>query len=120
MGGRLPAIAIVGLFLCLAPLASAEPGRGDPEAAEMAADLMGAPVFSNDGIEVGKVADIVFDEKLQPQRLRITTAAILGLGTRTLGVPSDAFIALRGAVALRVPAEAVSAFPVVTEPSREK
>jgi len=45
--------------------------------------------------------------------LHIATAASLGLGTRTVEVPQDAFIALRGAVALRVPVEAVEALEEV-------
>jgi sporulation protein YlmC with PRC-barrel domain len=105
-------IAIASLFMWADPLAvCAKAEKVDPEATEMAAELVGAPVFSTDGVEVGEVADIKFDEKLQPHSLRILTAAVLGLGTRIVEVPKDAFIALRGAVALRVPAEAMEAFP---------
>jgi sporulation protein YlmC with PRC-barrel domain len=86
----------------------------------MAAELVGAPIFSSDGIEVGEVAGIVFDEKLAPNSLHMITAAHLGLGTRTLEVPQDAFIALGGAVALRVPAEAAPTFPEVTKNAKEQ
>jgi hypothetical protein len=95
MASRLPTLVLTLLFFCVAPLASAEPGRVNPEATEMAAELIGAPVFAKDGIEVGEVADIAFDEILEPQRLRMTTGAALGLGARTLEVPKDAFMPLR-------------------------
>jgi sporulation protein YlmC with PRC-barrel domain len=117
MDSRLGVIVITGLFLCLAQLAlAAEPEKVNPEAAEMTAELIGAPVFSSDGMDVGEVADIKFDDKLQPHSLHITTAATLGLGIRTVEVPQDAFMALRGAVALRMPAEAVQALPEVAKP----
>ena len=78
---HIPTIVLV-LMLSVAPLAHAEPGKIDIEAAEMAAELIGAPVFSKDGTEVGEVADISFDDELQPDKLRMTTGAMLGLGTR--------------------------------------
>jgi sporulation protein YlmC with PRC-barrel domain len=97
-----------------------EPGKVDLEAAEMVAELIGAPVLAKDGTEVGQVADISFDNKLQPQRLRMTTAATLGFGIRTLEIPKGAFTPVRGAVILHVPAEAVSAFSELAEPTEEK
>ena len=77
---------------------------------------MGAPVLAKDGTEVGEVSHIAFDKELQPQSLRMTTGAILGLGSRTLQVPKDAFIAVRGAIILRVAPEAVAQFPEVKPP----
>ena len=94
-----------------------EPGKVDIEAAEMVAALIGAPVFAKDGAEVGRVADIAFDGELQPKALRMITAAHMGLGTRTLIIPKGSFIALDGAIVLDVPAEAVSAFAELAEPS---
>jgi sporulation protein YlmC with PRC-barrel domain len=114
-------ILLVALFLSATGVGHAEePGKVDLEAAEMIAELIGAPVLANDGTEVGQVADISFDNKLQPQRLRMTTAATLGFGVRTLEIPKGAFMPVRGAVILRVPAEAVSAFSELAEPAKEK
>jgi sporulation protein YlmC with PRC-barrel domain len=96
------------------------PGRIDGEAAEHIAALIGAPVYAKDGPEVGKVADIAFDEDARPYRLRMTTDAVLGFGTRTLVIPKGAFMAVRGAVVLEVPAEAVAAFTEVAEPAEDK
>ena len=90
------------------------------EAAEMATELIGAPVFANDGTEAGEVADVSFDQELQPQRLRMTIASHLGLGTRTVAIPKGSFITLQGAVVLDVPTEAVSAFAELAEPAEEK
>jgi sporulation protein YlmC with PRC-barrel domain len=108
-------------LLAVTPSAHAQtPGKVDLEAAEFAAKLIGAPVFARDGAQVGEVTDIAFDEDARPDRLRMTTGAVLGLGTRTLEVPRGAFITVRGAVVLEVPAEAVSAFAELAEPAEEK
>jgi len=111
MFAHLPKIGFLAFFLGAAATAHAEPPfKVDLEAAEMTAELIGAPVYAKDGVEVGTVADIAFDEELQPQRLRMTTDKALGFGTRILDVPKGAFMPVRGAVILHVPAEAVSAF----------
>ena len=114
-------ILLVALFLSANGVGHAEePGKVDLEAAEMIAELIGAPVLANYGTEVGQVADISFDNKLQPQRLRMTTAAVLGFGVRTLQIPKGAFMPVRGAVILHVPTEAISAFSELAEPAEEK
>lgn len=115
----------IRLFLALL-IAASVVARSDPasaqgaDAAEMATELIGSPVFANDGTEVGAVADVSFDEELQPQRLRMTTASHLGLGTRTIEIPKGSFITLRGAVVLDVPTQAVSAFAELAKPAEEK
>lgn len=48
----------------------------------------------------------------------MTTAA--GLWARTLEIPKGAFMAVRGAVILDVPAEAISALAELAEPAQEK
>ena len=112
-------ICLVALFLSTA--GRAEPtDKVDLEAAEMTAELIGAPVYAKDGVEVGTVADIALDEELQPQRMRMITDKALGFGTRILDVPKGAFMPVRGAVILHVPAEAVSSFSEVAEPTHEK
>jgi PRC-barrel domain len=93
------------------------PGKVDMEAAEMAADLIGAPVFCTDGSEVGEVADILFNEENEPTGLKMKAASHLGLGARIINVPRGAFIAMRGAVVLEMPASAVHALPELSEPS---
>jgi|SRR5215470_7401400 len=93
------------------------PGKIDTEAAEMTADMIGAPVFSTDGSEVGEVADIFFNEENEATGLKMKTAAHLGLGTRIIEVPKGAFVVLRGAVVLEMPAGAVQTLPDLNEPS---
>ena len=118
---RLPRIiCLVALFLGTAAGHAEPTGKVDLEAAEMTADLIGAPVYAKDGVEVGTVADIALDEELQPQRMRMITDKALGFGTRILDVPKGAFMPVRGAVILHVPAEAVSAFSELAEPTDEK
>jgi len=121
MRARLLILPIVGVALTLASACQAEmPGKVDLESAEMAAELIGAPVLAADGPEIGAVADISFDEEGQPNRLRITTGQVLGLGTRTLEIPRGTYTTLRGAVVLELPAEAVKTFSELAEPIEEK
>jgi len=63
---HLPRICLVALFLGTASGHAEPTGRVDLEAAEMTAELIGSPVYAKDGVEVGTVADIAFDEELQP------------------------------------------------------
>jgi hypothetical protein len=91
------------------------PGKIDLEAAEMAAELMGGPVFAAGGVEVGRIAGISFDEHGRPQRLRITTGGKLAIGTRTVEIPKGAFMVLRGAAVLDLTPEAVRLLPDVGE-----
>ena len=93
------------------------PGKIDMEAAEMTANLIGAPVFSTDGSAVGEVTDIFFNEENEPTGLKMKAAVHLGLGTRIINVPKGAFIVLRGAIVLEMPAGAVPALPELSEPS---
>jgi hypothetical protein len=93
------------------------PGKIDMEAAEMTADLIGAPVLATDGSEVGEVSDIFFNEANEPTGLKMKTAARLGLGARIIKVPKGAFVVLRGAVVLEIPADAVQTLPELSEPS---
>ena len=93
-----------------------EPGKIDLETAELAADLIGAPVFAADGKEVGRVADVASDEDGEPVTVRIMTDANLGFGPRTIAVPRRLFTALQGAVVIDLPAEAVRSLPELSDP----
>ena len=70
-------------------------------------ELIGAPVYSTDGHEVGTVADIALDEDKQFVALLMKTSRSLGFGERTVRVPGSAFIALRGSVVLDLPAQSM-------------
>ena len=96
------------------------PGKIDMEAAEAAVDLIGAPVYSNDGSDVGEVADVFFNEENEPTGLKMKVAAHLGLGTRIINVPKGAFIVLLRAVVLDMPAGEVQALPELGEPNDAK
>ena len=111
---------IVAFLLGFATVCQAQkPSSTDGRAAEMA-ELTGAPVFAWDGSEVGKVADVLFDNEGQPLRFRMKGAANLGLGERTIEVPKGAFILLRGAAVLELPAEAVEALPEINNDANEE
>jgi hypothetical protein len=93
-----------------------EPGKIDLETAELAADLVGAPVYAADGPEVGRVADVASDEDGSPQAVRILTDANLGFGPRTITVGRQLFTALQGAIVIDLPAEAVHSLPEISDP----
>jgi sporulation protein YlmC with PRC-barrel domain len=122
MSARMFAVLALAATLLAGPASHAqhreEPGKIDLEAAEIVAELIGGPVLAIDGTEVGRVADVSLDEDGQPARLRITTAARLGLGARVVEVPPGAFTAMRGAVVLDMPADAVGLLPDLSEHPR--
>jgi sporulation protein YlmC with PRC-barrel domain len=72
-------------------------------------ELIGAPVYSTDGQEVGTVEDIALGEDKEFETLVMKTDQTLGFGERTVEVPGSAFIALRGAVVLHLPAASMDA-----------
>lgn len=76
---------------------------------EIVQELIGAPVYSSDGHEVGTVADIALDEDKQFRTLAMKTSRSLGFGERTVMVPGGAFIALRGSVVLDLPSASMDA-----------
>jgi len=96
------------------------PTPSDAGTAAIHSELIGAPVYAADGVLVGEVADISYDEDDQPRRVRMTSSTSLGLGTRTLEIPAGLFTVLRGAVVIDLPAEAVSALPELAEQEDER
>jgi len=108
-------LAVVAILSFASPGRAQAPGSIDRQAAEVAAELIGAPAFASDGPQIGEVADLLFDAEGQASKVRIKAAVHLGLGTRTLEVVQGAFTLLRGAVVLDLPAEALRALPQPSE-----
>jgi sporulation protein YlmC with PRC-barrel domain len=77
---------------------------------EIIRELVGAPVYSADGQEVGSVGGIALDADQQFDTLLLQTSRHLGFGERTMQVPGSAFVALRGAVILKLSAEGLEEF----------
>ena len=97
-----------------------ESGKIDAETAELAVDLVGAPVMHPDGTRIGDVADILFDEEGRPSKLRLRTGAMLGLGERVVELPQHAFMLLQGAVVVELSADAIRALPDVSAGSSDE
>ena len=97
-----------------------ESGKIDAETAELAVDLVGAPVMHPDGTRIGDVADILFDEEGRPSRLRLRTGAMLGLGERVVELPQHAFMLLQGAVVVELSADDIRALPDVSADSSDE
>jgi hypothetical protein len=114
-------IAVFATVLSVSSVCQAQvTGKVDLEAAEIVAELVGAPVLAADGPEIGQVSDVSIDREGRPERIRMTTGAILGLGLRTIELPQGAFTVLRGAVVLDLPAEAVQTLPELAERDDDK
>jgi sporulation protein YlmC with PRC-barrel domain len=122
MGGSLAKIAVLLLALGVGPVCQAQsPGTGDDQdTAGLHAEMLGAPVYAADGVLIGQVSDISYDEDDQPKRVRMTSDKVLGLGARTLEIPAGLFTVLRGAVVVDLPTEAVQTLPELTEQEDER
>jgi sporulation protein YlmC with PRC-barrel domain len=92
----------------------------DGEAHALYTDLIGAPVFAADGTQIGKVTDVAVDQDGQPGKIKMTSDARLGLGSRTLEIPARVFTVLRGAVVVDLPSEAVHALPELSEQENDR
>lgn len=74
-------------------------------------ELIGAPVYAADGVEVGRVADVSSTGK-QIDALRVSKGAPLGFGERFIIIPQPAFMIRRGSIVLPdLRAEDVDRFP---------
>ena len=105
-------VLAVATLLSLVSVCYAQmPGKANLEGAEAAARLIGAPVLATDGMEVGKLADVMFNEEGTPTRIRIDAASHLGLGTRRVEIPKGAFTMSIGRVVLELPADTVLTLP---------
>ena len=73
--------------------------------------LIGSPIYSSDGAEVGIISDIRLDEGGKLSSVRIDAAARLGFGTRQVEIPGRAVTIVRGAAVLALPKEAIELLP---------
>jgi|SRR5215468_4596423 len=119
MAGSLAKILLLVLLLGAGPACRAQSADAESPAA-IHTEMLGAPVFAADGVLIGQVADISYDEDDQPHRIRMTGASVLGLGARMLEIPAGLFTVLRGAVVVDLPAEAVQALPELIEQEPER
>jgi hypothetical protein len=123
MGGSLAKLVFLGLILGFGAIAHAQTPGGvdqDQDTQAIHTEILGAPVFAADGVLIGHVGDISYDEEDQPKWLRMTSASTLGLGSRMLDVPAGLFTVLRGAVVVDLPAEAVQTLPELVEQDEER
>jgi sporulation protein YlmC with PRC-barrel domain len=96
------------MLLILFAVGLASPAQALTQA-EIVSELIGAPVYSTDGEEVGTVAEIALSEDQEFETLVMKTDRRLGFGEHTVQVPASAFIAFRGSVVLDLPAASMDA-----------
>ena len=111
---------VVALMISASAIQGQTPGSVNLDGAIVSAELIGSPVFAADGSQVGQVADISFNEDLEPHRLRITTGSKLGFGARTVELPRGSFTTSRGTVVLLLPIEFVQDLPALSPRMEEK
>jgi sporulation protein YlmC with PRC-barrel domain len=75
--------------------------------------LIGSPIYSSDGAEVGTIADVRLDESGGLSAVRVDAGARLGFGTKQVEIPGRAVTIVRGAAVLALPKEAVEMLPSI-------
>ena len=101
------ASAVLGLMMAVVVPAAGAGTSGGTEA-EQAEDIRGAIAFARDGTELGEVSRVVRGEDGEPSEVHIKVAARLGIGERTVAVPAELVITLRGAVVVELTAGEVA------------
>jgi hypothetical protein len=107
--------SVGSVFVSIAALAAGAAANSDSFKAQLETELMGAPVFVANGVEIGEVSAIHFDQSGQIAEVRMTMPRTLGLGPKTVSVRRPNFLALRGAVVLDLTVAEVDRLPPVSE-----
>jgi sporulation protein YlmC with PRC-barrel domain len=81
--------------------------------------LIGSPIYSSDGAEVGTITDVNLNEAGGLLAVRIDAGARLGFGTKQIQIPGRSVTIVRGVAVLDVPNEAVEQLPSATRDSEE-
>ena len=99
------------LWLAVAVVLSNEAVAEQPDRSR----LIGTPIYSSDGAEVGTITDVNLDETGRLRAVRIEAVARLGFGVRKVEVLGRAVTIVRGVAVLDVPKEAVELLPNLSE-----
>jgi hypothetical protein len=98
------------MLLLLETTAAAQPPMlGETDAAE----LIGGAVQSAEGIEVGEVSAVTMNKDGEVTEIRMTMEQALGMGERTVILPQDRYLVLRGTVVLQLPVEDIRRLPAI-------
>jgi sporulation protein YlmC with PRC-barrel domain len=101
---------ILTLAVIVASAALAQ-GRRDLDSSR----LIGAPVYSADGAEIGTIVDLRLDEAGRVAAVRIEVGARLGFGARRVQLPGNSLSVIRGTAVVDLPKEAVEMLPTVED-----
>ena len=83
-----------------------------------AAELIGGTVQSEEGIEVGEVSAVTMNKDGEVTEIRMIMERSLGIGEKTVVLPQNAYLVMRGAVILRLPLETIRQLPPVDDGRR--
>ena len=118
MTGSRKTVFFLFFMLAMSPVQAQAPEEQD--ATPLHTEMLGAPVYAADGVLIGQVADISYDEEEQPNRIRMTSGVVLGIGQRTFEIPAGLFTVLRGAVVIDLPAESIETLPEMVDQEIER
>jgi hypothetical protein len=75
------------------------------------AELVGGIVQSAEGIEVGEVSAVAMNAEGEVTEIRMAMEQSLGVGERTVILPRDTYLVLRGTVVVRLPLAEIQRLP---------
>jgi len=115
---------IIALLRALAVVVLLSVASGPPALAQVRAtappepsELIGAKVFTANGSEVGDVAGVTVSPNGEINEMRVNTPSPLGIGQRTVVLPLESVMVLRGAVVLDLSPSEVDVLPNAPEGS---
>jgi hypothetical protein len=83
-----------------------------------AAELVGASVQSAEGVEVGEVSAVTMNKDGEVTEIRMTMERSLGIGAKTVVLPQNSYLVMRGTVILRLPLGTIRQLPPVDDRRR--
>jgi sporulation protein YlmC with PRC-barrel domain len=75
--------------------------------------VLGVTAYVMDGTELGEVTDVKLGDHGNVSEIRVAMATPLGLGGKTVSIPIERCITLRGAVIVEMPISEVARLPAV-------
>lgn len=108
-----PAIALAQTSTQSPSTSTAPPAASSTQQKTMG-DLKGLSVYSSDNQEIGTVASVQEGAGNQPQSIHVKTGGFLGIGQRTVDIPSAKFQKVGNRVNLTMTADEVKALPAAS------
>lgn len=103
---------LAAIFVSIVSLLTVGGWASDTEGMN-AKDILGAIAFARDGKEVGRVSNVKSGENGEIIEVYLQVPSALGLGERTIAVPGEIIVSLRGAVVVELTVDEIARLPAV-------